>query len=331
MATIKDVAKKAGVSVCTVSRAIAGKGYIKQETRERIMEVVKELEYVPNRTAVGLKTGQTNLLTLVVPTIRNIYYPKLARYVQNYANEKGYMLLLCSTDYELEKEKKFLRSFYSQSVGGVIIATCSNENEHVKHLKTHGIPYMYLNRTYEDDMDHCLRLKNRKAADEAVSHLIDMGHKNIGGLFRNFDNMTYLERYEGMVDSMKRHGLKINKEKILFNVEDSEDSYQIIENLLKQENRPGAFFASDDMLAYGVYKVAYDLKLNIPDDLSVVGFDNSIMSDVIAPHLTTYDVPVKELAQTSVEAIDECIRTGKMPEIPILEGKMIYRESVSKK
>lgn len=108
MATIKDVAKKAGVSVCTVSRAIAGKGYIKQETRERIMEVVEELGYAPNKTAVSLKTGQTNLLALVVPSIRNVYYPKLARYVQNYANEKGYMMLLCSTDYKVEKEKEFL-------------------------------------------------------------------------------------------------------------------------------------------------------------------------------------------------------------------------------
>ena len=134
-------------------------------------------------------------------------------------------------------------------------------------------------------MDHCLRIKNRKAADEAVSYLIDMGHKNIGGLFRSFDNMIYRERYEGMLDSLERHGLRIDKEKILFNVKDSEDSYQIIERLLRQDNRPGAIFASDDMLAYGVYKVAYDLKLSIPGELSVVGFDNSIMSDVIAPHL----------------------------------------------
>ena len=331
MATIKDVAKKDGVSVCTVSRAIAGKGYIKQETRERIMEVVEELGYAPNKTAVSLKTGQTNLLALVVPSIRNVYYPKLARYVQNYANEKGYMMLLCSTDYKVEKEKEFLERLYSQNVSGVIVTTCSDENEHIKRLKTYGIPYVYLNRTYEDDLELCLRIKNREAADEAVSYLIDMGHKNIGGLFRSFDNMIYRDRYEGMQDALKRYGLNVNEEKILFNVEDSEDSYQIIEDMLKQENRPGAFFASDDMLAYGVYKVAYDLKLNIPEDLSIVGFDNSIMSDVIAPHLTTYETPAKELAQLAVKAIDECISTGKMPKTSILEGKMVYRESVSKK
>lgn len=143
--------------------------------------------------------------------------------------------------------------------------------------------------------------------------------------------MIYRDRYEGMQDALKRYGLNVNEEKILFNVEDSEDSYQIIEDMLKQENRPGAFFASDDMLAYGVYKVAYDLKLNIPEDLSIVGFDNSIMSDVIAPHLTTYETPAKELAQLVVKAIDECISTGKMPKTSILEGKMVYRESVSKK
>lgn len=331
MVTIKDVAKKAGVSVCTVSRTIAGKGYIKQETRERITKVVEELGYAPNKTAVGLKTGQSNLLALVVPSIRNVYYPKLARYVQNYANEKGYMMLLCSTDYSVKKEKEFLERLYSQNVGGVIVTTCSDENEHIKRLKTYGIPYIYLNRTYEDDLDHCLRIKNRKAADEAVSYLIDMGHKNIGGLFRSFDNMIYRERYEGMLDSLERHGLRIDKEKILFNVEDSEDSYQIIERLLRQDNRPGAIFTSDDMLAYGVYKVAYDLKLSIPGELSVVGFDNSIMSDVIAPHLTTYETPAKELAKMAVAAIDQYICSGKMPKTSIIEGKMIFRESVSKK
>ena len=125
MATIKDVAKKAGVSVCTVSRAIAGKGYIKQETRERIMEVVEELGYAPNKTAVSLKTGQTNLLALVVPSIRNVYYPKLARYVQNYANEKGYMMLLCSTDYKVEKEKEFLEKQDYLSGGRDTCCDCS--------------------------------------------------------------------------------------------------------------------------------------------------------------------------------------------------------------
>ena len=98
------------------------------------------------------------------------------------------MMLLCSTDYKVEKEKEFLERLYSQNVSGVIVTTCSDENEHIKRLKTYGIPYVYLNRTYEDDLEHCLRIKNREAADEAVSYLIDMGHKNIGGLFRSFDN-----------------------------------------------------------------------------------------------------------------------------------------------
>lgn len=328
MTTIKDVAKQAGVSVCTVSRAISGKGYIKEETRERILNIVDELGYAPNKMAVSLKTGRSNLLALVVPGIRNVYYPKLARYVQNYANEKGYMLLLCSTDYNLEKEKKFLEQLYSQDVSGVMVATCSNENKHIKKLKTYNIPYVYLNRTYEDDLEHCLQIANRKAADSAVSYLISKGHKNIGGLFRNFDNMIYKERFEGMQDALRRNNLTLNNGNLLFDVEDSENSYHTIEKLLKKENRPGAFFASDDMLAYGIYKVAYDLKLRIPQDLSIIGFDNSLMADVIAPHLTTYETPAKELAQLAVNSIDYCRKNGNIINTPILEGKLIIRESV---
>ncbi|HIR44597.1 MAG TPA: LacI family DNA-binding transcriptional regulator, partial [Candidatus Ventrisoma faecale] len=140
MATIKDVAKMAGVSVCTVSRAIAGKGYIGQETYDRVMKAVEELQYTPNKTAVGLKTGRTNIIALVVPGIRNVYYPKLATCVQNYADEKGYMMLLCSTDYSLEKEKKIIEKLCSQKVSGVMITTCSNENAHIKKLKSYNIP-----------------------------------------------------------------------------------------------------------------------------------------------------------------------------------------------
>ena len=331
MATIKDVAKMAGVSVCTVSRAIAGKGYIGQETYDRVMKAVEELQYTPNKTAVGLKTGRTNIIALVVPGIRNVYYPKLATCVQSYADEKGYMMLLCSTDYSLEKEKKMIEKLCSQKVSGVMITTCSNENAHIKKLKSYNIPYIYLNRTYEDDLERCLRVNNRAAAAAVVSYLIEMGHKKIGGLFRSFDNMIYRERYEGMKDAIFAHGLEFDENLVLFDIEDSEKSYQIIEKHLRKEERPGAFFASDDMLAYGMYKVAYDLKLSIPEQLSIVGFDNSLMADVIAPHLTTCEMPTERLAQLAVEYIDTYIRTGEMIHMPVLEGKMLFRESVARK
>lgn len=292
---------------------------------------MEELQYTPNKTAVGLKTGRTNIIALVVPGIRNVYYPKLATCVQSYADEKGYMMLLCSTDYSLEKEKKMIEKLCSQKVSGVMITTCSNENAHIKKLKSYNIPYIYLNRTYEDDLERCLRVNNRAAAAAAVSYLIEMGHKKIGGLFRSFDNMIYRERYEGMKDAIFAHGLEFDENLVLFDIEDSEKSYQIIEKHLRKEERPGAFFASDDMLAYGMYKVAYDLKLSIPEQLSIVGFDNSLMADVIAPHLTTCEMPTERLAQLAVEYIDTYIRTGEMIHMPVLEGKMLFRESVARK
>ncbi|HIR43754.1 MAG TPA: substrate-binding domain-containing protein, partial [Candidatus Ventrisoma faecale] len=248
-----------------------------------------------------------------------------------YADEKGYMMLLCSTDYSLEKEKKMIEKLCSQKVSGVMITTCSNENAHIKKLKSYNIPYIYLNRTYEDDLERCLRVNNRAAAAAVVSYLIEMGHKKIGGLFRSFDNMIYRERYEGMKDAIFAHGLEFDENLVLFDIEDSEKSYQIIEKHLRKEERPGAFFASDDMLAYGMYKVAYDLKLSIPEQLSIVGFDNSLMADVIAPHLTTCEMPTERLAQLAVEYIDTYIRTGEMIHMPVLEGKMLFRESVARK
>ena len=331
MVTIKDVARQAGVSVCTVSRAISGKGYIKKETYDKIMQTVKELNYTPSRVAVSLKTGHTNLLALIVPSIRNVYYPKLARFVQNYAYEKGYMMILCSTDYSLEKEKQFIKSLCSQNVSGEMISTCSNENAHIKELGNYNIPYVYLNRAYEDDIESCMLIDNREAADKAVSYLIEKGHTNIGGLFRTFNNMSYAERLMGMTDAMKRNNIVVNESNILLNLVDPEDSYNEIEALLNKEDRPEAIFASDDMMAYAVYKVAYELKLNIPGDVSIVGFDNSMMADVITPHLTTFETPAKELAKLAIDYIDTYLKTGERIETPVLKGRLIIRESVADK
>ncbi|MCR1970283.1 LacI family transcriptional regulator, partial [Enterocloster bolteae] len=175
MVTIKDVAKKCGYSVCTVSRALSGKGYLKEETKQKILETVAELGYRPNTLAVNLKTGRRQALALVLPSLTNIYYTKLEQYLEACAAEKGYIIYLNNTEYSLEKEKQILENLIGMDIAGVIITPVTSQHDHIMNLAKYDIPYVYLNRSFEDDMEHCLRLDNKKAAYEAVSYMIKLG------------------------------------------------------------------------------------------------------------------------------------------------------------
>lgn len=209
MATIKDVAKKCGYSVCTVSRAISGKGYLKEETRLKIMEAVEELGYRPSTIAVNLKTGRRQTLALILPSLTNIHYARLEKYMEACATEKGYIIYLNNAEYSLEKEKQIIENLIGMDIAGVIISPVSGEHDHIKKLANYNIPYVYLNQVFDDDLVHCLQMDNKKSAYDAVNYMIKMGHKNIGGIFQSFDNDIYRARYEGMMMALKEHGLPV--------------------------------------------------------------------------------------------------------------------------
>lgn len=330
MSTLKDVAKRAGVSICTVSRTLAGKDNIREETRQQVMEAVRELNYQPNRLAASLKTGRSFVLVLVVPSITNIYYPRLAKAIEQEADRAGYRLLLCTTDNSPEQEKRLLQELYCQNVAGVIITPTSNEHDHIKRLQEHHIPYIYLNRDFQDDAEHCLRLDNELAAYQAVSFLIENGHTSIGCVFQRFDNISYNERYDGMMRALREHGLSIDPNHMVLDLEsDNPDAgVKFITEMLSRTDRPEAVFACTDMLAFSVYQAAYRLGLRIPDDLSVFGYDNCIMANLVAPPLSTFSPPVNALAQTSVQFIDYYVKTGELLSLPLLTGHLVIRESV---
>lgn len=330
MVTIKDVAKKCGFSVCTVSRALSGKGYLKEETRKKIMEAVEELNYRPNTLAVNLKTGRRQTLALILPSLTNIFYTKLEQYMESFASQKGYLLYLSNTEYSLEKEKQVLENLIGMDIAGVIIFTTSGEHEHIKNLSKFGIPYVYMNRCFEDDMEHCLRLNNKKAAFEAVNYMIRLGHHNIGGVFQSFSNGTHRERYEGMMEALHAHGLTCRSDCFLFDVtpEDMGSTPSQILNLLQQPDRPEAIFACNDMMAFNIYRAAYILGLRIPDHLSVFGFDDCIMASFVTPPLSTVSVPAKQLSSIAVDFIHHHIQTGTLKELPFVNASLVIRNSV---
>lgn len=330
MATIKDVAKKSGYSVCTVSRALSGKGYLKEETKQKIMAAVEELHYRPSTLAVNLKTGRRQTLALILPSLTNIYYAKLEKYMESCATQKGYTIYLSNTEYDLDKEKEIIDNLTGMDIAGVIILPTSSEHAHIMRLSEYGIPYVYLNRTFEDDLEHCIQLDNEKAAYEAVSYMIKLGHRNIGGIFQSFDNGNYQERYNGMMRALKEHDLTCPPDNILYdvNAEDMSATPGRILQLLQKPNRPEAIFACNDMIAFNIYRAAYILGLRIPDNLSVFGYDDCVMANFVTPPLSTVSLPAKQFSTTAVDFIHHYAETGTLKKLPALKASLVIRNSV---
>lgn len=330
MATIKDVAKKSGYSVCTVSRALSGKGYLKEETKQKIMAAVHELHYRPNTLAVNLKTGRRQTLALILPSLTNIYYAKLEKYMESYATQNGYTIHLINTEYSIDKEKEIIDTLISMDIVGVIILPTSNEHEHIKKLSEYNIPYIYLNHTFEDDLEHCIQLDNEKAAYEAVSYMIKLGHRNFGGIFQSFNSSVYEDRYRGMMRALSEHGITCSSESILYdtNGEDMSTTPTRILQLLQQPNRPEAIFACNDMIAFNIYRAAYILGLRIPDNLSVFGFDDCVMANFVTPPLSTVSLPAKQFSITAVDFIHHYAETNTLKKLPVLKASLVIRNSV---
>ena len=329
MATIKDVAKKSGYSICTVSRALSGKGYLKEETREKIMAAVAELNYHPNTLAANLKTGRRQTLALILPSLTNIYYAKLAKYMEAYASEKDYIIYLSNSEYNLEKEKQIIENLIGMDIAGVIIAPATNKNSHIMKLSELSIPYVYLNRTFEDDLSHCIRLDNKKAAYDAIKYIINLGHKNIGGIFQDLEYSSCKEQYEGMMKALKEHDICCHPENLLFDIdpEDMNSSNQLL-NMLQKPNRPEVIFACNDMTAFSIYRAAFILGLRIPEQLSVFGYDDCTMANFVTPPLSTVSVPAKQIASLAVDFIHHYKETGELQELPILNASLVIRNSV---
>lgn len=325
MVTIKDVAEKSGVSICTVSRVLSNKGYIKDSTRQKVMDAVLELGYVQNSTAAELKTGLSNIIAIVLPDIENMFYSKLATSIEAYAYSKGYLLFICNTSYDKEKEDFFLRGMSARNIRGLIgVPVTSDISSYKKYLGK--IPYAIFNRQLSDDSIACYRIDNYKVGYEVTSHLIKKGGRKIVGAFRSFSNGIYLDRFNGMKQAIEDSNLPFCDENVILDV-DEENIHEKIAVLFGSEEHPDAVFASNDMLAFEVYKELQRLGLSIPEDVIIASIDDTSMATKIYPPLTSYRIPVEEFTKIVIDSFIES-KFGKGTKI--LEGELIIRKSTTK-
>lgn len=315
---MKELAKILGVSRQTVSAVLNGKTWVSSDTRDRVLTAIRQYNYMPNQHAVSLTGKGIKLLGVVLRDISNPFYTQIAMGIESVARSQGYSILYHNTFEKHDYEVEAIRSLISFRVSGIIVSPIQLgvDLTHLAHVGSLGIPLVSIDRL-PDVRCHSISFENHQAVRTATNYLVEKGHRDIAFIQGPHSVTTARERLQGFTDSMQAHGLPTRKEWMVDPGTTDKERHEAIHNLLKnKQQRPSAIFCFNDLLAVSVYKAAHELGIRIPDELSVMGFDDIEIASLLGPPLTTvrtdsYEVGeeaarlvLSELADATVEPRD---------------------------
>ncbi|MGN7453433.1 LacI family DNA-binding transcriptional regulator [Paenibacillus pasadenensis] len=334
MVTIYDIARVAGVSAMTVSRVINDTGRISEATRKRVRQVMEELQYVPNSNARSLVLQKTNILSLLIADIANPFYTTLARGAEDAAKRLGYRLLFGNSDEDYGKEKDYVDMILSTRVDGVLFAPAGDGSApHLRLLEQHRIPYVLLDRDVPGIQADRILGESRDGARRLVEHLIGLGHERIALVNGSEDVSTARERHAGYRDALKLNDLPYDE--TLVRHLDYSDGFNPsdLDPLLALSSPPTAIFAANNFLALGVIQSLRERGLAVPDDLSVVCFDDLGFASILSPFLTVAAQPAYQFGALGLERLVDRIENGdgSGPRTLILPAELIVRSSSRKR
>lgn len=332
--TIKEVAKRAGVSPATVSLVLNRKPVpISEKTRDAVFQAAEELKYRPNQLAVGLVTNRSNSIGLILPDIENPFFAGLAKYIEQIAMEHGYAVITSSTNDDCISTCRYLRFLSDRQVDGVILAQSDfhseAETKRVFKLTTDiHVPIVLVDRTNEEYDLPSVLVDQKKIGYLATCHLIEMGHTRIGCVTGPLGMYSTRERLAGYQQALSDYNIEYDKSLVYQGKYDIRTGSDSVPFLLGKG--VSAVFCFADYIAFGVYRELRNLNRNIPEDLSIVGVDDTVLTDVIQPPLTTVAQPVSQIASLAVRQLVQQISSpNQSPSSPLfLEPNLKVRASV---
>ncbi len=328
MATIREVAKRAGVAPITVSRVINESGYVGEETRRRVNEAIAELDYVPNVLARGLRSKRTHTLGLLVTDITNAFWTTVARGAEDAAMQSGYSLFLCNTDEDVGKQEQYLRVLAAQRVEGVIIAPASSDGAALQPLAKAHLPHVVIDRRVAGLQADLVLGDSAGGARMLVEHLLARGHRRIAHLGGPRGVSTADEREEGYRAALTAAGLQIDPALVRRGDYKQEGGYGQMQTLLAQGDLPTAVFAANNALAVGALVALRERGLRVPEDVALVCFDDLPQASLIDPFLTVAAQPAYELGHHAVRLLLERQESPQRPPQTItLPVEIIVRRS----
>ncbi len=326
--TIYDVAEKAGVSISTVSRVINNTGRISAKTKKRVLEVIEQLGYQPSVVASALTGKRTRTIGLIIPDVANPFFAAVARRVEDRGRELGFNLLMCNTDNNPETEDMYLSLLKQKSVDGIIIGTTTRNHRVLKELLQENLPVALIAQDIPELTIDVVSVDDYLGGYQAASHLVSLGHKRIAILLGNMNRTSDKYRLQAFRQVLEDNGLELEEDLVIRTDYSLEDGKRAARGLLTSPKRPTAIFACFDFLAIGVYQAAKELGLHIPDDVSVVGFDNTILASIVDPPLTTIAQPIDEMGRQVMDLlVREIEGEKKTKQRVILPPELIIRQS----
>jgi LacI family transcriptional regulator len=330
MPTVLDVAKRAGVAPITVSRVINNSGYISQGTRERVEAAVKELGYVPNTLARGLRSKRTKTLALVVTDIANPYFTLMARGVEDAAGAADYSVVYCNTDESEAKEEKYANLLAQRQVDGVLLVPSCGNVKTIKFLLSNNITVVALDRRVAGVKIDSVRSDSRDGAKRLIHLLIELGHERIAMITGPTDVSTSVDRVAGYQQALADAGLA-ESELVCYGAFNQQSGYELTRQAMLHSPKPTAIFGANNFITIGIIKALQDLKLNVPGDVSVVGFDDLPESMLLSPFLTVAAQPAYEMGRVATELLLKRISgelSGRYQAL-VLQTQVIERGSTS--
>ena len=307
MATIKDVAKMAGVSTTTVSHVINKTRFVAKETEEAVMQAIKSLKYSPSAVARSLKVNTTKSIGMIVTTSESPYFAEIIHAVEDHCYRQGYSLFLCNTQNDPEKIKNHVEMLAKKRVDGLLVM-CSEYTQHSLDVLSgfSSVPMVVMDWGPNVDTD-IIEDNSFTGGYLATKHLIDCGHKEIGLIAGELDKTTARTRYEGFVKAMNETNLPIHENWIMEGFFEPEDGYECMNKILSQDSLPTAVFCCNDVMALGAISAITEKGLRVPDDISIIGYDNIHSSRFYAPPLTTIHQSKSRLGAQAVNLLFERI------------------------
>ena len=331
--TIKDIAKRAGVSHSTVSRALRVNHLVSSETARRIRQVAQEMGYRPSAVARSLKTKRTQVLGVIVSSISDPFFSEILNGIEVSAQAGGYSLFIAASQHDPIKERQIVQTMMEQRTDGVIICSSSFSPEHGRELLSSGFPVVVVNHQGSESFNYSIYHDDVDGSSQITRHLLALGHKRIAYLGNSQSGRTTQDRLRGFMDAMSEAGLEV-PDTYIHHVEGGDPilGQKSVEYFTQLSPRPTAIVCFNDMLAIGVLKGCEMAGLSVPQDLSVTGFDNIIFSGFTTPCLTTFDQPKLSIGQEAARLLLDLLQAedGIIPDTPnvkILQGKLLVRGS----
>lgn len=332
-ATLRDVARAAGVHPGTASRALNDetRSLVRAETVERILAVADELGYKPNFLARSFKTRRTHSVGIVIPDISNPLFPPMVRGLEDRLFDEGYVTLLANTGGDAGRQRQIFQSMVDRSVDGVVLATASRKDDDLASFGAHGIPIVLINRVVEDNTYASVSVDDAVGVRMAVDHLRSLGHVRIGHVAGPLTMSTGHARYEGYLSAMAASGAPTDPDLVAFAERFSVgEGERCAAALLDRDHRPSAVVAGNDLLALGTVSAAERAGLRCPEDLSIVGFNDMPFVDRLHPPLTTVRIPQYGLGVRAADILLESLRDRRGPvRVVVLAPELVVRGSTA--